>query len=384
MIWVHYQVWLDAYFQHTSFKIGENKMEVNQSVDSTSIEEARKKNTQSRVKLGYIMAILCAVFWGAWYVPGNLSFYLTPFSDMSVSLADQYGYEVGNILLCVLITGLNALFVVLVLLFWCAGLGKLKEMKRSVVELRCCTKYYFLGAICGGPMAIMGSYLASYFVGAGFSAVSALCYPVIGMTLSVLWLKQKMSRQATIGLLIILAGGILIYSLDLIDNLQSGGGSIVGYIGGLMAILGWGVEGAVAGKGLDVSEPDVALTLRFIMECVIWWVITIPILLIAGVPLLDSIAGIFEPTTFFVLLMMGLTFGLCYVTWYKSFPLIGVGRGQAVGSLYGLMAVVFLLMFTGQYKWIYIVGAIVCIIGTFMLFVEKTDSMGSLRGGKDD
>lgn len=338
----------------------------------------KKHNTHERVRLGFIMAILCAVFWGAWYVPGNLSFSLTPFSTLGEQLALTYGNELGWTLLCVLITGINALFVVLALLFWCIGLGKLKEMKRSIVEIRCCTKYYLLGAICGGPIAIMGSYLASFFVSAGFSAVSALCYPVIGMTLSVLWLKQKMSKRATVGLFIILAGGIIIYSLDL---LQTSGGSIIGYIGGLMAIFGWGVEGAVAAKGLDVSEPDVALTLRFVMETIIWWIIAIPLLLILGVPILDGIMGIFEPTTFFVLLMMGLTFGLCYVTWYKSFPLIGVGRGQAIGSLYGLMTVVFLLLFTGSFKWIYVVGAIICIVGTFMLFTEKTDDMDSLRGG---
>lgn len=342
------------------------------------INEMKKHNTHERVKLGYIMALLCAVFWGAWYVPGNLSFYLTPFSTMLADMSVIYGDQLGAILLCVLITGLNALFVVIVLMFWCAGLGKLGEMKRSIVELRCCTKYYMLGALCGGPIAIMGSYLASFFVSAGFSAVSALCYPVIGMTLSVLWLKQKMSRRATVGLFVILAGGILIYSLDL---LSTTGGNIVGYIGGLMAICGWGVEGAVAAKGLDVSEPDVALTLRFVMETIIWWVIAIPILLIFGVPILDGIMGIFEPTTLLVLVMMGLTFGLCYVTWYKSFPLIGVGRGQAIGSLYGLMAVIFLLAFTGAFKWTYVVGAIICIVGTFMLFTEKTDDMDSLRGG---
>lgn len=338
----------------------------------------QKQNTKERIKLGYIMAILCAVFWGAWYVPGNLSFALEPFTTLAANLVGLYGNELGNILLCVLITGLNAVFVVLVLMFWCAGLGKMKEMKRSIVELRCCTKYYLLGAICGGPMAIMGSYLASFFIGAGFSAVSALCYPVIGMCLSIFWLKQKMSKRAIVGLFVILIGGITIYSLSL---LQTTGMNIIGIIGGLMAIFGWGVEGAVAAKGLDVSEPDVALTLRFVMETLIWWVIALPLLVIFGVPIFDGILGIFEPTTFFVLLMMGLTFGLCYVTWYKSFPLIGVGRGQAIGSLYGLMAVIFLFMFTGAFEWSYVVGAIICIVGTFMLFSEGTENLDSLRGG---
>jgi drug/metabolite transporter (DMT)-like permease len=345
-----------------------------------NVEEMKCKNTKERVKLGYIMALLCAVLWGAWYIPGNLSFSLTPFTTLLAHLETMYDPNVAGLLLCVLITGINALFVVLALLFWCAGLGKFKEMKRSIVELKCCTKYYFLGAVFGGPMAIMGSYIAMYFIGAGFSAVAALCYPVIGVTLSIIWLKQKISKRALTGLFVILIGGIAIYSTSMINDLNSGTANPLGYVGGLMAILGWGIEGAVAAKGLDVSEPDVALTVRFLMECIIWWVITIPILLIAGVPILDGISGIFDPTTFLVLLMMGITFGLCYVTWYKSFPLIGVGRGQAIGSLYGLMAVVFLFIFCGTFEWIYVVGAIICIFGTFMLFTEKTDDMHSLRG----
>ena len=349
------------------------------------VNEMKNKNTKERMKLGYIMALLCAVFWGAWYIPGNLSFSLTPFTTVYQTLLEAgYSSSMAGILQAILVTGINALFVVLALMFWCAGLGKFKEMKRSVMEIRACTKYYFLGAIFGGPMAILGTYIASYFIGAGFSAVSALCYPVIGMTLSVIWLKQKISRRALTGLFIILIGGITVYSTSLYGDIQAGTANPVGYIGGLMAIIGWGIEGAVAAKGLDVSEPDVALTLRFVMECVIWWVITIPILLICGVPILDGISGIFEPTMFLVLLMMGITFGLCYVTWYKSFPLIGVGRGQAIGSLYGLMAVIFLWAFTGSFEWVYIIGAIICITGTFVLFTEKTDSLASLRGGDED
>lgn len=337
------------------------------------IDNVRKENTRTRVRIGYLMAILCAIFWGAWYVPGGLVFNLEPFVNL---FGDGEFTQAEYIYQAILVTGINALFVVLVLMFWCTGLGKLKEMKRSVVDLKHCTKYYFAGAIFGGPMAILGTYIATTFGNSGFSAVSALCYPIIGMSLSVLWLHQKMSHRAIAGLLVILVGGIVCYS----EGLFSGTIQPLGYVGGLMAIFGWGIEGAVAAKGLDASEPDVALTLRFVMECVIWWVITIPILCLSGVDMFNGIEKIFDPVTFLTLLMMGLTFGLCYVTWYKSFPLIGVGRGQAVGSLYGLMAIVFLWLFTGSASVFYLVGAIICIIGTFMLFTEKTDDMDSLRG----
>ena len=45
-------------------------------------------------------------------------------------------------------------------------------------------------------------------------------------------------------------------------------------------------------------------------------------------------------------MLLGLTFGFCYVAWYKSFPLIGVGRGQAIAALYGPFALVWLYVFT--------------------------------------
>lgn len=343
-----------------------------ETMDEKQIELIKKENTKKRMKFGYTLALLCAIFWGAWYVPDYLAVGLPPFSDL-FSGSDwtdaEYIYQ------AVFITGINAIFVVLVLLFWCAGLGKMKEMTRSLKDIRHCTKYYMAGAICGGPLAILGTYIALIFGNAGFSAVSGLCYPVIGMTLSVIWLKQKMSHRAILGLFVILAGGITCY----LDGLMNGGIQILGYVGGLMAILGWGVEGAVAAKGLDASEPDVALTSRFIMECVIWWVIAIPILSLCGVDFFHNIGALFDPMTFFIVLMMGLTFGLCYVTWYKSFPLIGVGRGQAIGSLYGLMAIIFLWLFTGSASAYYIAGAIICIVGTFLMFTEKTDNLDTLR-----
>ncbi|MDR1404607.1 MAG: DMT family transporter [Candidatus Methanoplasma sp.] len=367
------------------------------------VDEKRVATHKKRVKIGYTMALFCALFWGIWYVPGTFIWNFDVVNLFQGAIDGLNGFEVDALLeageafsnkaflaAAVLITGLNAAFVMLAYLIWNLALGKAKfsEMKRSIREMKACTKYYFLGAICGGPCAILGSFIAMGYIGGAFAAVAALAYPVIGTLLSRTWLGQKISRRAMAGVLIIVIGSITIYAISLFDELQSGG-SLIGYIGGLMALCGWGIEGAVAAKGIDVSEPDVAITMRFGLETLLWWVIAIPALAIMSFPVYEyAWKMISDPVVLLSLVMLGLTFGFCYVTWYKSFPLIGVGRGQGIGSLYGVCAVIFLILFIGvdgaigsdiTHQASLLIGAALCTVGTLIMFTEKTDSVECLR-----
>ena len=350
------------------------------------VAEKRKMDHKKRVRLGYLMAIFCAVFWGIWYIPGNLAWALDPFVAMFDDIVGGGSSDSSAMLVvAVLITGLNALTVVLALTLWNLCLGKFKEMKRTIIELKGCTKYYFFGAICGGPIAILGSFIATGFIGASFAAVAALAYPVIGTLISSSWLGQKISRRALAGIFIIIIGSITIYVIPMYNEITSGSIEWWGYIGGLMALCGWGIEGAVAAKGLDVSEPDVGIQIRFMLEAVIWWVIAIPVLFLVGFPMYEYAAQIFEPVIFLVLIMMGITFGFCYVAWYKSFPLIGVGRGQGIGSLYGIMAVVLIFLFVGDApEWTILLGGVLCVAGTLIMFTEDAEDLTCLRGDEDD
>ncbi len=357
------------------------------------VNEKKLEAHKKRVKYGYLMAIFCAIFWGIWYVPGNFIWgfdVITEFQDIIAGMG--HDVNVGFLAAAVLITALNAAFVIFSYLIWNLVLGKAKfsEMKRSLKELRACTKYYFFGALCGGPIAILGSFIAMGYIGGAFAAVAALAYPVIGTLLARTWLGQKISHRALAGILIILVGSISIYGIGMMEDLSKGG-SMIGYIGGIMALCGWGVEGAIAAKGLDVSEPDIAITLRFAMENIIWWVVAIPILLLLSFPVLEyAWLMISDPVILLSLVMLGLTFGFCYVAWYKSFPLIGVGRGQGIGSLYGLCAVIFLILFTGiaaagetlPKQLSLILGAILCTVGTIVMFTEKTENVECLREGE--
>ena len=345
------------------------------------MNEKRIRINKKKMKLGYLMAIFCALLWALWYIPGNMLWTVDPFLTMNEEMIVEHGDLVGMLSVAILITALNAIACVLVLMIWCGYLRKLKEMVRTVKELKLCTKYYLLGALCGGPIAILGSFIASGTLGAAFAAVAAMVFPVVGSAVSATWLGQKLSRRAIAGILVILLGGITAYAGGIIEDLTSGDIELIGYVGGIMTALGWGLEGAVAAKGMDVSEPDVALTLRFIREAVLWWVIVVPVLIIIGVPVFDYAAQMLDPVLIVVLIMLGLTFGYCYVTWYKSFALIGVGRGQSLGTLCGLFSCVFLLIFCGQEQdWTLWLGIFVCVIGSFLLVSEDPSTMDSIRG----
>lgn len=345
------------------------------------LQSLKSLENKRRVRYGYMWALFCAVFWGLWYLPGTVAWVLNPFDQMQVEIAATNGDTVSLLVTAILITGFNALTVLLALTVWNGVLGKFGEMKRTVKKFNVCSKWFFLASIFGGPMAVLGSFIAMGFVGAAFAAVAALMYPVVGSIVASKWYGEKISKRAAIGIAFIILGGLVIFGGSMIEELASGNVHALGYIGGIMAAIGWGVEGAIAGKGLDIAEPDVGLTLRFLGEAIIWWIIAIPLLALIGMPMYKYAALVFEPFVMMILIFAGITFGFCYVTWYKSFPLIGVGRGQGIGNLYGFFTVLFVILFFGDVpSFSILLGGALCLLGSFTMFSEDTSNLETLRG----
>ncbi len=346
--------------------------------------DLKSNENKLRIKYGYMWALLCAIFWGMWYIPGTAVWILNPFDimleDLTLSIGDA---SISFLVVAILLSAFNALACVLSLVLWnyCIDRYKIKELFRTIYEFKICSKWFF-GAGIFGLLAVLGSFIAMGYIGASFSAVAGLLYPVIGATIARLWYGERISKRAVFGILSITIGGIVIYFGGLITELSCGNGiPWIGYIGGLMAAISWGIEGAIAGKGLDISEPDAGLTVRFIAECLYYWILILPFLWIKGYPIYKYVLLVFKnPFVLCIIGFMGITFGYCYVTWYKSFPLIGVGRGQGIGNLYGLFAVIFVFLFFGQSPgWSLFIGAILCITGSFLMFSEDTSSIENLR-----
>lgn len=341
-----------------------------------SLTAAKKKHGAKTVRWGFIWALWTAVLWGAWYVPGSAIWYEFPFNSLAMATNEEY------ITVAAVISGLNAVSVLLFMFIWLGVLGKLKDYGRTIIHFRKVTKWYFIAALFGGLMAIFGSFLAIGFVGGIFAAVAGLMYPIVGSILANRWYGEKISRRAAIGIGLIIVGGIVVFAPGILDEVKNSSGAWLGYIGGLMAAIGWGVEGAIAGRALDATDPDVGLTIRFTGEVFWWAAVVLPLFLIFGdVPILSIIGQTLTSGAAIIwLLLAGITFGFCYVSWYKSFPLIGVGRGQAIGDLYGIFSIIFISIFTLTMPNInFVIGAVVVIAGGFVMFTEKRDEMAVLR-----
>lgn len=339
-------------------------------------ERARDRHRRRSVRWGYIWAMWCAVLWGAWYLPGTAVWTVPPFLAMSRSSVDEF------LAAAAAITALSSVAVLLFLLLWLAVLEKLGEFVRTLRRFRRISKWYFLAAIFGGPFALFGSYVAIGFVGPVFAAVATLLYPIVGAALARLWYNEKITLRAGAGILVIVLSGIAIFVPGLAGETAGAGGPVwIGYLGGIVAAIGWGVEGAVAGRALDISDPDVGIAIRFAAEAIYWLVLLLPGAAVwFGTPVWPVAAAALNPGAGVWLLLSGLSFAFCYVTWYKSFPLIGVGRGQAIGALHAVFAVIFLAAFAFHLpQWNFLVGLVLAIAGTWLMVTEPAEIVEVVR-----
>jgi drug/metabolite transporter (DMT)-like permease len=341
-----------------------------------SLRVARAAYKERAIRWGFIWALWCAILWGAWYVPGFALFFEEPFASFQNTTGE--GLQTAAA-----ITALNAVFVLLAMFVWTGALGKLKDYGRTIRQVKNVSKWFFFGAAFGGPIAIYGTYLAIYQIGAQFGAVAALLYPIVGAALARVWYKEKITQRALLGIIVVIAGGVVIFTPGLAAELTgTGEGAWLGYVGGLMSIVGWGIEGAIAARALDVTDPDVGLTIRFTAESLYWLVLIVPI---SAIWVGDNIVslmwnGLQSGPVLLWLGLAGLTFGFCYVSWYKAFPLIGVGRGQAIADLYGMFALVWLTIFTLSLPaWQFWVGAAIAILGGFIMYTERRDVLEVIR-----
>ncbi|MCB5207978.1 DMT family transporter [Methylovorus mays] len=326
---------------------------------------------------GFMWALWTAILWGAWYVPGTALWYESPYVDIP---QDQQSLRLAA---TAVMTWVHALTVFVFLLLWNGVLGKVGDYARTMGRFRRISKWYALASLCGGPMAIFGSYMAMGYVGPVFAAVTSLFYPVIGAVVARLWYREKISTRAALGMVIIMLGGLVIYGPGLFGEVGGDNSHAwLGYLGGIMSALGWGMEGAVAARAMDVTDPDVGIHCRFSFEILFWGILILPALaLFTSLPIGELLlTTVQNPKAMVWIVLASACHAYCYTAFYKSFSLIGVGRGEAIGNLYAVFALLFIAAFTLQMPpWYFLVGLILTVAGSFVMFGESAENVAQLR-----
>lgn len=352
------------------------------------VEALIKKENKNRITWGFLIGLLCAVLWGLAYVALTMMWIVPPFGDMSAFPEGIVGMMVGTAsMLTVQIT----LAFIILSLFYLGGTGKLADLPKTIRVTKI-SKWYAFAAALGGPFAIYGTTLALGYIGAAFAASSALLTSVVGAFVAKLWYGENITKRAWIGICIMVLGGVFILNpvqtFEQITNPAAPSGLWLGYLGAIASVIGWGLEGAIAGRVIDLTDSDSGLHTRFFSEVLIWIVIIWPIyLLLLGpnVVFTALVATISSPSFLIWAALAALSANLSYVFMWKTYPLIGVGRGMSISTLYVLFAIIGLYVFMGiPTAWWIIIGAAIAITGIFVMYWDSGDSlMESTRAAED-
>ena len=147
--------------------------------------------------------------------------------------------------------GLNDLIAGLWLLIYNAKNGKLAELGRSVNTFP--GKMVIIGALLGGPLANGAYLLGLSMAGASAIPISATC-ALFGALFGWLFLKQKPDFRVVVGMIICVAGAVIINLVkpEGVTNFT------LGIICAFVAAISWGLEGVVSSFGGAILDCDIA------------------------------------------------------------------------------------------------------------------------------
>ncbi|PJJ30716.1 DMT family transporter [Lacrimispora celerecrescens] len=260
-------------------------------------------------------------------------------------------------------SGLNDLFAGIWLTAYNAKSGRIREMGRSLNTFP--GKMIVIGSILGGPIA-NGAYLVGLAMAGAYAIpISALC-SLFGAIFAWIFLKQKITKRVMLGMLVCVAGAIII-------NWTKPEGSdnfTLGIIFSFIAAICWALEGVFATYGGAMIDTDVAVNLRQLISGVVDLFVILPI--VGGLGLLGGtlMAGI--PAIW--LAVSGLSAAVSFLCWYKSNSTVGCAVGMSLNVTYAFWGVFFCILFLGQAVTpTIVIGSFVIVFGAILVTMNPLD-----------
>ncbi len=203
-------------------------------------------------------------------------------------------------------------------------------------------KVVMLGALLGGPVGMTGYVIAINNIGAGYTAIISSFYPAFGTVMAVLLLKERMSAKQVVALFVALAGIIAMGYLSADTTVV--GDPVVGLLGALACVVGWGSEAVLCAWGMrdDAVDNETALQIRETTSALVYCVFVLPmfgawLFTLSAIP--TAATG--------VVALAGLAGAVSYLFYYKGISVIGAAKGMALNISYSAWAVLFGVILLG-------------------------------------
>jgi drug/metabolite transporter (DMT)-like permease len=341
---------------------------------------AKKKLTSSFFKRGISLALFSGLAYGLY----------TAFLTMGMTKgvwADWYGANTAGLsafvvayLLAAIGNAINDTCSAIWALLYSGVKGKFGDFIRCINTKP--GRIMILAALIGGPVAGTAYVIAIQMAGSIVVPISALC-PAIAAILGKILYKQELNKRMALGICICVFASFLIGSTGL-----SGGASantLIGILIAIIAALGWGFEGCVAGYGSAMIDPEIGICIRQVTSGIANLFILVPVfgMMAGGINIsTDLVVQAFTSAPamgWFVL--SGLLSFITFMTWYAGNSMCGAGLGTACNGTYSFFGPLFCLLVLGVYggidgwalpsvAW---VGAVIMMLGILTISMNPLD-----------
>lgn len=247
------------------------------------------------------------------------------------------------------------------------------------------------GAFIGGPLAAGAYMIAINLCGATYAAAITAFFPVIGQILSSIFLKEKMSGRAWIGVVFVVIGALLVGFAPPDSGYPH---FALGIVMAVIAAVLWALEGLIVTYANDIVDPYVPVgVFRTFGTSLVYIVLLIPLCGAIGGVGMDGFKVIGEafvsggPVIWIAIAAIGGAFN--YLAFYASMSMAGVGRAMALDVTYAFWSIVFgfVLSWLGIVEYsitgLAVIGVIIVIIGTVLVIANPKELL-NLRGGNED
>lgn len=255
---------------------------------------------------------------------------------------------------------LHDLCCALILFVYMAVKGRLRDTCRALKTRP--GRVVMGAALLGGPLGMTGYLLAISNIGAGYTAIISAFYPALGSLLAVFVLHERMKLRQVIALFAALSGIMVMGWLS--ASPTSEGNALLGIVGALVCVIGWGSEAVILAWGMQHEELDneTALQIRETTSALVYAVIVVPF---SGS--LELTLQTIPTPAMGVIALAGVAGTVSYLCYYQAIHRIGAARGMAMNISYSAWAVIFAIVLLGTIPGpIEIVCCIVILVGTIL------------------
>jgi drug/metabolite transporter (DMT)-like permease len=191
-----------------------------------------------------------------------------------------------------------------------------------------------LAALLGGPIANSAYVIGLSAAGSIIVPISALC-PAIGAILGRVLYKQKLNQRMILGIIICVGASAWI-GISSISGASAN--VVVGIVAAIIAALGWGIEGCIAGYGTAMVDSEIGIAIRQTTSGLANLFVFLPVIALIGGNAGLSFQLIGQAFTSGPAMAWFAVSGFCayisYMTWYKGSSMTGVALGMATNGTY--------------------------------------------------